>query len=69
MFRKMICGAAILGMLASCVPLAREDAARLDAYQRVFQAKGAANAMTFQDMVDLGLARRVNLADPAFPPK
>jgi hypothetical protein len=69
MFKAVILAASILGMLASCAPITPEDAARLEAYHRVFQAKGASNAMTMQDMIDLGLARRVNLADPAFPPK
>lgn len=69
MLKEVICAAGILGTLASCTPISPEDAARLDAYERVFQAKGASRAMTLQDMVDLGMARRVNLADPAFPPK
>ena len=69
MLNKMICTAAILASLASCAPLDRADEARLAAYQRVAHAKGASNAMTMQDMVDLGLVRRTNLADPAFPPK
>ncbi len=69
MLKKMVCTAAILASLASCAPLDRADEARLEAYQRAYQAKGASNAMTMQDMVDLGLARRTNLADPAFPPK
>jgi hypothetical protein len=69
MFKRVICAAGILGMLVSCAAITPEDAARLEAYHRVFHPKGASNAMTMQDMIDLGLARRVNLADPAFPPK
>ena len=69
MFKAMICVSGMLGILVSCTPMSSEETARQDAYFRIFQAKGASLAMTLEDMVDLGLTRPVNLADPAFPPK
>ena len=66
-YRVLALAASIVALVASCAPIAPEDAKRLDAYQSVIQAKGASNALTLDNLEALGLARRVNLADPAFP--
>ena len=67
MSKRSVCAAGIGAILASCTPISPQEAVRLEAYHRVYHAKGASLAPTLQDLVELGFAWRVNLADPAFP--
>jgi hypothetical protein len=61
MMLKHVMGAVLVGALAACTQMTKQEAAALDAYHRHNGPTGT--SMSMQNMIDMGYVRVVKLSD------